>query len=79
MNNAIGIIGSITNFGLNTTGVREVSSAYSDNDKKKFSERLIVLQRWFFIVGLFGAILTILFSKFLRGGHLGKRKIIFGL
>lgn len=74
LNNAIGIIGSITNFGLNTTGVREVSSAYSDNDKKKFSERLIVLQRWFLIVGMGGALLTILFSKLLSRWTFGKEE-----
>lgn len=77
LNNTIGIIGSVTNFGLNITGVREVSSAYSGNDEKMFSERLTVLQRWFFIVGLFGAILTILFSKLLSKWTFGKEENYF--
>lgn len=76
LNNTIGIIGSVTNFGLNVTGVREVSSAHSD-DEKMFSERLTVLQRWFFIVGLFGAILTILFSKLLSEWTFGKEENYF--
>lgn len=77
LNNTIGIIGSVTNFGLNITGVREVSAAYSDNDEEKFSERLTVLQRWFFIVGLFGAVLAILFSRLLSKWTFGKEENYF--
>lgn len=77
LNNTIGIIGSVTNFGLNITGVREVGSAYTDSDEKKFSERLTVLYRWFLIVGLFGGILTILCSKLLSKWTFGKEENYF--
>jgi O-antigen/teichoic acid export membrane protein len=77
LNNTIGIIGSLTNFGLNITGVREVSSAYSDGDEEKFSERLAVLKRWSFIVGLFGAIVTILLSKLLSKWTFGTEENYF--
>lgn len=77
LNNTMGIIGSVTNFGLNITGVREVSSSHSNDDEKMFSERLTVLQRWFFIVGLFGAIVAILFSKLLSRWTFGKDENYF--
>nr|WP_315253067.1 oligosaccharide flippase family protein [uncultured Flavobacterium sp.] len=77
LNNMIGIIGSLTNFGLNVTGVREVSSAYSDGDQGRFSERWAVLKRWSFIVGLFGAIVTILLSKLLSKWTFGTEKNYF--
>lgn len=77
LNNMIGIIGSLTNFGLNVTGVREVSSAYSDGDQGRFSERLAVLKRWSFIVGLFGAIVTILLSKLLSKWTFGTEENYF--
>ena len=63
LNNTIAIISSLTSFGINITGVREVSLANAENDKIKFSYRFIVLQRWSFLIGLFGAIVTIIFSK----------------
>lgn len=77
LNNTIGIIGSLTNFGLNITGVREVSSAYSEGDKGRFSERLAVLERWSFIVGLFGALITILLSKLLSKWTFGTEENYF--
>lgn len=77
LNNMIGIIGSLTNFGLNVTGVREVSSAYSDGDQGRFLERLAVLKRWSFIVGLFGAIVTILLSKLLSKWTFGTEENYF--
>ncbi|HSD06126.1 oligosaccharide flippase family protein [Flavobacterium sp.] len=77
LNNTIGIIGSLTNFGLNITGVREVSSAYSDGDHGRFSERLTVLKRWSFIVGLFGTIVTILLSKLLSKWTFGTEENYF--
>ena len=65
LTNTISIISSVTNFGLNITSVREVTLAQADNNSKLFSERYIILQRLCFIVGLIGAIVTIIFSKLL--------------
>lgn len=77
LNNTIGIISSLTNFGLNITGVREVSSAYSDTDEQRFSERLTVLRRWSVIVGLFGLIITVLLSKSLSKWTFGTEENYF--
>lgn len=77
LNNTIAIIGSLTSFGLNITSVREVSLANAENDEIKFSERFIVLQRWSFFIGLFGAIVTIIFSKLLSKWTFGTSDYYF--
>ena len=65
LNNTISIIGSLTSFGLGITSVREVTLANSENDENKFSERITVLQKLAIIIGFFGAIITLVFSKLL--------------
>lgn len=65
LNNTIGIITAVSGFGINISGVRQVSIAYSQEDDQKFAEGLLVLKRWSIAVGLFGVLLTILFSKLL--------------
>ena len=77
LNNTIGIISSITSFGLNTISIREISLAHAENDEKKLSERFIVLQRWSFFIGLFGAIIAILFSQLLSKWTFGTTKYYF--
>ncbi|WP_163399993.1 oligosaccharide flippase family protein [Flavobacterium fluviatile] len=74
LNSTIGIFGSLTNFGLNVTAVREVSSAYAHGDERGFSEQLVVLKRWFCMIGVFGAIVTILLSKLLSKWTFGTEK-----
>ena len=65
LNNTISIIGSLTSFGLGITSVREVTLANSEKDENKFSERITVLQKLAIIIGFFGAIITLVFSKLL--------------
>lgn len=65
LNNTAAIISSLTSFGINITGVREVSLANAENDPIQFSERFIVLQRWSFFTSILGALATIIFSKWL--------------
>ena len=77
LNNTITIISSLTSFGINTTSIREVTLAHAENDEEKFSERFIVLQRWSFFVGLFGAIITIIFSQLLSKWTFGTSKYYF--
>ena len=77
LNNTIAIIGSLTSFGINITSVREVSLANAENDDIKFSERFIVLLRWSFFIGIFGAIITIFFSKLLSKWTFGTSEYYF--
>ena len=77
LNNTISIISSLTNFGFTITGVREMSLAHSENDQNKFSKRFIVLQRWSLLIGLLGALLTIILSKLLSKWTFGTREYYF--
>lgn len=77
LNNTIAIISSLTSFGLNITSVREVSLAHAENNEIKFSERFIVLQRLSFLIGLFGALVTIVFSKLLSKWTFGTSEYYF--
>ena len=63
LNNTIAIITSLTSFGVNISGAREVTLANAENDQNKLSERFIVLQRWSFLTAILGAFATIIFSK----------------
>ena len=77
LNNTISIIASVTSFGFTTTGVREMSLAHSENDQIKFSKRFIVLQRWSLLIGLLGALLTIILSKLLSKWTFGTSEYYF--
>lgn len=77
LNNTISIIASVTSFGFTTTGVREVSLAHSENDQIKFSKCFIVLQRWSLLIGLLGALLTIILSKLLSKWTFGTSEYYF--
>jgi O-antigen/teichoic acid export membrane protein len=54
-----------------------VSLANAENDEIKFSERFIVLQRWSFLIGFFGALVTIIFSKLLSKWTFGTSENYF--
>lgn len=77
LNNTISIISSVTSFGFNITSIREVTLAHAENDEIKFSERFTVLQRWSFFIGLFGAIIAIIFSQLLSKWTFGATKYYY--
>jgi O-antigen/teichoic acid export membrane protein len=60
-----GIIAGLTNFGLGTSAVRDISTAYESGNTKRISIVANVLNRWVWITGLFGMILTLLLSPWL--------------
>ncbi len=61
----IAFISSLTNFGLETSGVKNISSANEFGNQKRISTLITVLRRIIWITGLFGAIVTFLFSSML--------------
>ena len=58
-----GLISGITNFGLGSSAIKNVSSVIDDNDK--ISEMKYIVDKWFKITGLFGFLVTILLSPIL--------------
>jgi O-antigen/teichoic acid export membrane protein len=60
-----GIISGLTNFGLGTSAVRDISAAYESGNTKRIAIVANVLHRWVWITGLLGMILTLLLSPWL--------------
>lgn len=63
LNNTLTIISSISSFGVSTTSVREIAVASSDEDK--LNQTIYIIQKIAFAIGLFGALLAIIFSSLL--------------
>ena len=65
LNNAVNIITSISNFEFLRTATREVALYNDINDTSKLSKTIAVLQKMAIVIGFFGAIISILFSRIL--------------
>ncbi|MFZ4724002.1 MAG: oligosaccharide flippase family protein [Paludibacter sp.] len=61
----IDFIGSLTNFGLGTSAIKNISSAYSTENSKRLSTIVIVFRRLVWITGLLGALIAAILSPFL--------------
>jgi len=61
----LGILSGLTNFGLGTSAVRDISAAYESGNTKRISIVANVLNRWVWITGFLGMILTLVFSPWL--------------
>lgn len=60
-----GIIISMTNFGLNTSAVKDIATAYRTGDERRIGTVISVFQRIVWFTGLFGLIVTALLSPWL--------------
>lgn len=58
-------IGGLTNFGLGTSGIRDVAEASKRNDLSEINKIVTVLRKIVWVTGFLGAIVTIVFSKYL--------------
>jgi O-antigen/teichoic acid export membrane protein len=68
-----GIIGSLTGFGLQTSGVREVSQAYSSGDETFKNSTITVLRKLVLLTGITGTILTFILSPYLSEWAFGNK------
>ena len=59
------LISSLTNFGLGISAVKEIAIAFELGDEKQLAKTIVIVKRWIWYTGLFGALLTILLSPFL--------------
>ena len=71
LTSAIGLISGLTNFGLGTSGVKDIASARSTGNDTRISRIIIVLQRLIWITGIVGALSTLLLASWLS-------KVTFG-
>ncbi len=63
LNNILNIITSVTSFGIATVSVREIAVSNTDSNSKINSETISLLQKMAICVGIFGAVVTLIFSK----------------
>lgn len=59
------MIGTASGFGLRTSGIRDVSQAYSSGDETRKNKTITVLRKLVFFTGGVGSIVTFLLAKYL--------------
>ncbi|WP_455498857.1 O-antigen translocase [Coprobacter sp.] len=77
-NTALEMITSVTGLGLRQSTVRDVSKVASEKDGRKLSEIILVVRRWSWFVGLFGAVTVLSFSSLLSRWTFGNEQYIWG-
>lgn len=65
-----------TNFGLNTSAVRNVAAAHAGGDSRKVAEVVAVLRRLVWLTGLLGTLLTFFLAPWLSQLTFGNRDFI---
>jgi O-antigen/teichoic acid export membrane protein len=76
-NATIGFIGSVTNFGLGTSAIKEIAVASELDDRNKISETLYVLNKLVWFSGFFGSLFLISFSSLLSKLTFGNNNYTF--
>ncbi len=65
LQSSIGIVGSLTNFGLSTSAVKDIAHAHGTGDEEKIGRAVAVFRRWVWITGGLGFILTLVMAPWL--------------
>lgn len=65
LNSTINIISGITGLGIETSAVKHISGSYKNEDLKSVSKNVSIVRKLALLTGIFGTLLTILFSKWL--------------
>lgn len=74
LNATTGLMSGLTNFGLGTSAVKNISEATVTGDEKRIATVISVLRRMVWISGLLGALLTLLFSPLLSEFTFGNKE-----
>lgn len=77
LNATIGLITGLTNFGLGTSAVKDIATAYASKNDVRISTVVTVVRRWVWVTGLFGAILTLVLSSWLSELTFGNKEHTF--
>jgi O-antigen/teichoic acid export membrane protein len=70
---SISLVSNLTNFGLQTSAVRDIADTMGSKNLKKVAERILILKRLVWLTGLLGSTLTILFSSYLSQFTFGNK------
>ena len=68
-----GFVAALTNFGLSTSAVRDISAAHSTGNETRLATVSKVFRRWVWVTGLLGAVLTAVLSPWLSQLTFGNR------
>jgi O-antigen/teichoic acid export membrane protein len=74
LNSTTGIIGSITNFGLNTSAVKDIAEALGTNNERRIGIIVIVIRRLVWITGILGLLTTAILSPWLSQLTFGNKE-----
>lgn len=69
-----GLIAGLTNFGLGTSAVKNISEANATKDENRISTIISVMRRLVWITGILGAIITLIFSPWLSQFTFGNKE-----
>lgn len=68
-----GFVAALTNFGLSTSAVRDISAAHSTGNETRLATVAKVFRRWVWVTGFLGAVLTAALSPWLSQLTFGNR------
>lgn len=73
LTSSTGLITGLTNFGLGTSAVKNISEAIATNDNERISTVILVMRRLLWVTGLLGALVTLIFSPLLSEFTFGNK------
>lgn len=74
LNATTGMIAGLTNFGLATSAVKDISAAHSTGSNLRVATVATVFRRWVWITGLLGTFITLAFSPWLSQITFGNKE-----
>lgn len=74
LSSTTGLIAGLTNFGLGTSAVKDISAAHSTGNEERVSTIVAVFRRWVWVTGLLGALATLVLSPWLSQITFGNRE-----
>jgi O-antigen/teichoic acid export membrane protein len=73
------LIGGLTNFGLRTSAVKNIASAYASGNQELIEIEVTILKRLVWITGLLGMTITIVFSSWLSQITFGNEEYTYAI
>ncbi|MRX67435.1 Membrane protein involved in the export of O-antigen and teichoic acid [Flavobacterium resistens] len=65
LNSTLGVLSSVSGFGIETSSVKNISENYKNDDLKTVSKTIQIVKKIVFFTGIFGMAITLAFSKVL--------------
>ncbi len=77
-NNTVDMLSSLTQLGMGTSSVRNLSRAFKSGDSTEFATLVTVVRRWLWFTGLLGAVVMLTLAPFLSRYTFGDDAHIWG-